>query len=120
MMGVAAVACLVQMAVTANTDVFWKPLNHRVLMSTRGSASVRTRLLALEVVVQLAERLREEYLVLLPEVSGHYLLDVTSCIISDGIACQVMRWLDYTYLFECSGYDFAHVTSHRQFLLLPS
>ena len=69
-MGVAAVACLVQMAVTANTDVFWKPLNHRVLMSTRGSASVRTRLLALEVVVQLVERLREEYLVLLPEVRG--------------------------------------------------
>ena len=69
-MGVAAVACLVQMGVTANSDVFWKPLNHRVLMCTRGSASVRTRLLALEVVVQLVERLREEYLVLLPEVRG--------------------------------------------------
>ena len=67
-MGVAAVACLVQMGVTANSDVFWKPLNHRVLMCTRGSATVRAKLLALEVVIQLVGRLREEYLVLLPEV----------------------------------------------------
>ncbi len=68
-MGVAVAAALVQMGVTANSDVFWKPLNHRVLMSTRGGSSVRTRLLALEVVANLVERLREEYLVLLPEVS---------------------------------------------------
>lgn len=67
--GVATVACLVQMGVTANTDVFWKPLNRAVLMVTR-SSSVRSRLLAVEVVAQLVSRLREEYLVLLPEVRG--------------------------------------------------
>ena len=64
--GRAAVSCLVQMAITSNSDTFWKPLNHRVLMLTR-NASIRTRLLALEVVLSLVQRLREEYLVLLPE-----------------------------------------------------
>jgi len=66
MAGVAAAAALVQLAVTANSDVVWKPLNHRVLMATR-SPALRPRLLALEVLVQVVERLREEYLPLLPE-----------------------------------------------------
>lgn len=66
LLGSKAVACLVQMAITANSDMLWKPLNHRVLMLTR-NGNVRTRLLALEVVMSLAQRLREEYLVLLPE-----------------------------------------------------
>eukprot|EP00798_Chlamydomonas_sp_ICE-L_P013554 gene13554-19425_t len=65
-MGVAVVGCLAQMAVDANSDALWKPLNHQVLMMTR-SASVRTKVLSLEVVAQLVDRLREEYLVLLPE-----------------------------------------------------
>ena len=30
MYGVAAVACLTQMAVTANNDAMWKPLHHQV------------------------------------------------------------------------------------------
>jgi U3 small nucleolar RNA-associated protein 10 len=47
--GVAAAAALVQLGVTANSDVFWKPLNYRVLMVTRNQGSVRARLLALEV-----------------------------------------------------------------------
>ena len=64
--GSVAVTCLVQMAITSNSDTFWKPLNHRVLMLTR-NGSVRTRLLALEVVFSLILRLREEFLVLLPE-----------------------------------------------------
>jgi len=41
----------------------------QVLLQTR-SASSRTRCLALEVVVHMLDRLREEYLVLLPEVRG--------------------------------------------------
>ncbi|KXZ53244.1 hypothetical protein GPECTOR_7g1138 [Gonium pectorale] len=65
-LGAAAVGCLLALAVAANSDVLWKPLNHAALMLTR-SASVRVRALALEVVAQLVDRLREEYLVLLPE-----------------------------------------------------
>lgn len=64
--GTAAVACVTQFAVTAGSDVFWKPLNHQLLMATR-SPSARTRLLALEAVAQLVNKLREEYLMLLPE-----------------------------------------------------
>ncbi|KAL3702523.1 hypothetical protein R1sor_020545 [Riccia sorocarpa] len=60
------VACLVQMALTAGSDLLWKPLNHQVLMSTRHH-SERSRLLGLRVVKLLAEKLKEEYLVLLPE-----------------------------------------------------
>lgn len=64
--GVSTVAALVQLAMATNSDVHWKPLNHKVLMATR-SPSARTRCLALEVVASLVDRLREEYLVLLPE-----------------------------------------------------
>ncbi|CAM6083052.1 unnamed protein product [Calypogeia fissa] len=60
------VSCLGQMALTAGTDLLWKPLNHEVLMCTRVE-NVRTRLLGLRVVKFLAEHLKEEYLVLLPE-----------------------------------------------------
>ncbi|KAL2649237.1 hypothetical protein R1flu_017365 [Riccia fluitans] len=60
------VACLGQMALTAGSDLLWKPLNHQVLMSTR-YVSERSRLLGLRVVNFLAEKLKEEYLVLLPE-----------------------------------------------------
>jgi U3 small nucleolar RNA-associated protein 10 len=60
------VSCLGQMALTAGTDLLWKPLNHEVLMCSR-SEKVRPRLLALRVVKLLAEQLKEEFLVLLPE-----------------------------------------------------
>lgn len=65
-LGAAAVGALLAMAVAANSDALWKPLNHAALMMTR-SSSPRTRALALELVAQLVDRLREEYLVLLPE-----------------------------------------------------
>ncbi|GLC34752.1 hypothetical protein PLESTB_001159600 [Pleodorina starrii] len=65
-LGGAAVGCLLAMAVAANSDALWKPLNHATLMLTRSPAA-RTRALGLEVVAQLVDRLREEYLVLLPE-----------------------------------------------------
>ncbi|KAL5728414.1 hypothetical protein ACHQM5_001504 [Ranunculus cassubicifolius] len=60
------VACLGQMAVTAGSDLLWKPLNHEVLMQSR-SEKVRTRVLALRVVKYLVDHLKDEYLVLLPE-----------------------------------------------------
>ncbi|KAG9452219.1 hypothetical protein H6P81_005123 [Aristolochia fimbriata] len=60
------VSCLCQMAVTAGTDVLWKPLNHEVLMQTR-SEKIRSRILGLRVVKCLVERLKEEYLIFLAE-----------------------------------------------------
>ncbi|KAM7273255.1 hypothetical protein ACFE04_027919 [Oxalis oulophora] len=60
------VVCIGQMAVTAGTDLLWKPLNHEVLMQTR-SEKVRSRLLGLRIVKYLLENLKEEYLVLVPE-----------------------------------------------------
>ncbi|XP_059627802.1 uncharacterized protein At3g06530 [Cornus florida] len=60
------VACIGQMAVTAGTDLLWKPLNHEVLMQTR-SERARSRILGLRVVKYLIENLREEYLVFLAE-----------------------------------------------------
>ncbi|KAL0403043.1 UNVERIFIED_CONTAM: hypothetical protein Sradi_1945100 [Sesamum radiatum] len=54
------------MAVTAGSDLLWKPLNHEVLMHTR-SEKVRARILGLRIVKSLLENLKEEYLVLLPE-----------------------------------------------------
>ncbi|XP_010275398.1 PREDICTED: uncharacterized protein At3g06530 isoform X2 [Nelumbo nucifera] len=60
------VSCLGQMAVTAGSDLLWKPLNHEVLMQTR-SEKVRSRILGLRVVKYLLEHLKEEYLVFLPE-----------------------------------------------------
>ncbi|CAG9463898.1 unnamed protein product [Pedinophyceae sp. YPF-701] len=64
--GVAVAECLAQLAVTAGSDVVWKPLHQQVLMATR-SPSARTKLLALAALGQLVQRVREEYLVLLPE-----------------------------------------------------
>ncbi|PIN11747.1 hypothetical protein CDL12_15648 [Handroanthus impetiginosus] len=60
------VACVGQMAVTAASDLLWKPLNHEVLMHTR-SEKIRPRMLGLRIVKHLLENLKEEYLVLLPE-----------------------------------------------------
>ncbi|KAG0589672.1 hypothetical protein KC19_1G038600 [Ceratodon purpureus] len=60
------VSCVSQMALASGSDLFWKPLNREVLMCTRNK-KLRPRLLALRVVKLLAEQLKEEYLVLLPE-----------------------------------------------------
>ncbi|KAF9617505.1 hypothetical protein IFM89_036709 [Coptis chinensis] len=60
------VTCLGQMAVTAGSDLLWKPLNHEVLMQTR-SEKIRSRILGLRVVKYFLEHLKEEYLVFLPE-----------------------------------------------------
>ncbi|KAJ4840356.1 hypothetical protein Tsubulata_007625 [Turnera subulata] len=60
------VACISQMAVTAGSDLLWKPLIHEVLLQTR-SEKIRTRILGLRIVMRLLENLKEEYLVFLPE-----------------------------------------------------
>ncbi|KAG8082909.1 hypothetical protein GUJ93_ZPchr0014g46634 [Zizania palustris] len=60
------VLCLGQMAVTARSDVLWKPLNHEVLMQTR-TDKVRPKMLGLKVVRYMVQHLKEEYVVLLPE-----------------------------------------------------
>ncbi|KAG7972395.1 hypothetical protein I3843_07G181800 [Carya illinoinensis] len=60
------VLCVGQMAVTAGTDLLWKPLNHEVLMQTRCD-KVRSRILGLRIVKFLLEKLKEEYLVLVAE-----------------------------------------------------
>ncbi|XP_050225155.1 uncharacterized protein At3g06530 isoform X2 [Mercurialis annua] len=60
------VVCIGQMAVTAGTDLLWKPLNHEVLLQTR-SEKLRARILGLRIVKYLLDNLKEEYLVLLPE-----------------------------------------------------
>ncbi|KAF5456234.1 hypothetical protein F2P56_025737 [Juglans regia] len=60
------VLCVGQMAVTAGTDLLWKPLNHEVLMQTRCD-KVRSRILGLRIVKYLLEKLKEEYLVLVAE-----------------------------------------------------
>jgi U3 small nucleolar RNA-associated protein 10 len=64
--GCAAVSALLQMATAGGSDVYWKPLHHAVLMATRGGG-VRAKVLGLGAVSRLAELLREEYLMLLPE-----------------------------------------------------
>ncbi|XP_020222624.1 uncharacterized protein At3g06530 isoform X2 [Cajanus cajan] len=60
------VVCIGQMAVTAGSDLLWKPLNHEVLMQTR-SEKLRAKILGLRIVKYLLEKLKEEYLVLLAE-----------------------------------------------------
>lgn len=60
------VVCIGQMAVTAGTDLLWKPLNHEVLLQTR-SDKIRSRILGLRIVKYLMDNLKDEYLVFLPE-----------------------------------------------------
>ncbi|MED6160063.1 hypothetical protein PIB30_047925 [Stylosanthes scabra] len=60
------VNCIGQMAVTAGSDLLWKPLNHEVLMHTR-SEKLRARILGLKTVKYLVDNLKEEYLVFLAE-----------------------------------------------------
>ncbi|KAJ3680582.1 hypothetical protein LUZ60_016860 [Juncus effusus] len=60
------VRCLGQMAVTARSDVLWKPLNHEVLMQTRNE-KLRPKILGLKIIRYLVQSLKEEYMVFLPE-----------------------------------------------------
>jgi U3 small nucleolar RNA-associated protein 10 len=69
----AAAGALVALGLAAGNDAAWKPLTHAVLSAARAArgpagAATRTKLLALGVVSRLVAALREEWLVLVPEV----------------------------------------------------
>ncbi|GIL74166.1 hypothetical protein Vretimale_4805 [Volvox reticuliferus] len=93
-LGAATIGCLLAMAVAANSDALWKPLNHATLMLTRNSLP-RVRALALEAVAQLVDRLREEYLVLLPEA-----LPFLSELLEDTDAAVAARVREVVALLE--------------------
>ncbi|CAL8302708.1 unnamed protein product [Lota lota] len=60
------VPCLGQFSVAMGDDMQWKTLNYQVLLKTRHSSS-KVRFSALLMVMELARKLRENYMVLLPE-----------------------------------------------------
>ncbi|KAM6218768.1 HEAT repeat-containing protein 1 isoform 2-T2 [Rhynchocyon petersi] len=60
------VPCIGQFSVAMADDTLWKPLNYQILLKTRDS-SPKVRFAALMTVIAVAEKLRENYIVLLPE-----------------------------------------------------
>ncbi|KAG9484188.1 hypothetical protein GDO78_009869 [Eleutherodactylus coqui] len=60
------VPCIAQFSVAMADDSLWKPLNYQILLKMRHS-SPKVRFAALLVLVNLVEKLRENYMVLLPE-----------------------------------------------------
>ncbi|XP_058398947.1 HEAT repeat-containing protein 1 isoform X3 [Diceros bicornis minor] len=60
------IPCIAQFSVAMADDSLWKPLNYQILLKTRDS-SPRVRFAALITVLALAEKLKENYIVLLPE-----------------------------------------------------
>ncbi|KAH7283024.1 hypothetical protein KP509_35G057300 [Ceratopteris richardii] len=62
----ALISCLGRMAITAGSDLLWKPLNHEVLLCTRMD-EVRVKLISLSVIKTMVDNLKEDYLALLPE-----------------------------------------------------
>ncbi|XP_066467559.1 HEAT repeat-containing protein 1 [Tiliqua scincoides] len=60
------IPCIAQLAVAMADDSLWKPLNYQILLKMR-HASPKVRFAALLALLQLAEKIRENYMVLLPE-----------------------------------------------------
>lgn len=60
------VQCLAQMGVACADDSAWKQLNYQILLKTRHSDAV-VRLLAMRACVELAKKLNDDFLPLLPE-----------------------------------------------------
>uniref|UniRef100_A0A667HQ23 HEAT repeat-containing protein 1 n=1 Tax=Lynx canadensis TaxID=61383 RepID=A0A667HQ23_LYNCA len=60
------IPCIAQFSVAVADDSLWKPLNYQILLKTR-DPSPKVRFAALITVLALAEKLKENYLVLLPE-----------------------------------------------------
>lgn len=60
------VPCVAQYAVAMGDDTQWKTLNYQILLKTR-HASSKVRFSALLMLMELASKLRENYMVLLPE-----------------------------------------------------
>lgn len=60
------IQCLAQLGVARNDDSAWKQLNYQILLKTRHSTAA-IRLLAVGACVELAKKLNDDYLPLLPE-----------------------------------------------------
>ncbi|KAJ7342282.1 hypothetical protein JRQ81_010011 [Phrynocephalus forsythii] len=60
------IPCIAQFAVAMADDSLWKPLNYQVLLKMRHT-SPKVRFAALLALLELAEKIRENYMVLLPE-----------------------------------------------------
>lgn len=60
------VPCIAQFSVAMADDSLWKPLNYQILLKMRHSSS-KVRYAALLVLVNVVEKLRENYMILLPE-----------------------------------------------------
>ncbi|XP_063774132.1 HEAT repeat-containing protein 1 [Pseudophryne corroboree] len=60
------VPCIAQFSVAMADDSLWKPLNYQILLKMRHS-SPKVRFAAMLVLVDLVEKLRENYMILLPE-----------------------------------------------------
>ncbi|XP_048843510.1 HEAT repeat-containing protein 1 isoform X2 [Brienomyrus brachyistius] len=60
------VPCVAQFSVAVGDDAQWKTLNYQILLKTRHS-SAKVRYSALLMLLELASKLRENYMVLLPE-----------------------------------------------------
>ncbi|XP_055495531.1 HEAT repeat-containing protein 1 isoform X1 [Leucoraja erinacea] len=60
------IPCIAQFSVAIGDDSFWKPLNYQILLKTRHS-SPKVRFSALIMLLELAGKLKENYMVLLPE-----------------------------------------------------
>jgi hypothetical protein len=63
--------CLVQLAAAINNDIHWKTLNHQILLLTRHSLA-RVRCGAIQVQMEMYNKLGEEYLILLPESVSYF------------------------------------------------
>ncbi|KFQ56778.1 HEAT repeat-containing protein 1, partial [Nestor notabilis] len=60
------IPCIAQFAVAMADDSLWKPLNYQILLKMRHT-SPKVRFAALLALVEVAQKLKENYLVLLPE-----------------------------------------------------
>ncbi|NWR66054.1 HEAT1 protein, partial [Bucorvus abyssinicus] len=60
------IPCIAQFSVAMADDSLWKPLNYHILLKMR-HASPKVRFAALLALVEVAQKLKENYLVLLPE-----------------------------------------------------
>ncbi|KAM6138113.1 HEAT repeat-containing protein 1 [Phoenicopterus ruber ruber] len=60
------IPCIAQFSVAMADDSLWKPLNYHILLKTRHT-SPKVRFAALLTLIEVAQKLKENYLVLLPE-----------------------------------------------------
>ncbi|XP_078085724.1 HEAT repeat-containing protein 1 isoform X2 [Mustelus asterias] len=60
------IPCIAQFSVAIGDDSVWKPLNYQILLKTRHSSS-KVRFSALIMLLELAGKLKENYIVFLPE-----------------------------------------------------